>query len=68
MRFCTSNAPSLRNLALTCTSNLESRKLVVCGTRVTKARSLSSAGMLTTKYGLNSQDQLTKLLHVRDYS
>ena len=68
MRFCTSNAPSLRNLALSCTSNLESHKLVVCGTRVTKARSFSSAGILTTKHGLAFQDQLTKLLHVRDYS
>src|SRR5438067_10608618 len=40
-----------KNGTLSATSNLESRVLVVCGTKVTNALSSSAAGMLSTKQG-----------------
>jgi hypothetical protein len=49
--FCASNAHGRKKRSSSGTSNLEFRVLVVCGIRVTKARSCSKAGTLNTKQG-----------------
>ena len=50
-RPCASNPPDFKNPRFVFTSNLQSRRLVVCGTRVTKARSVSLGGTLSTRAG-----------------
>lgn len=49
---CASKAPGRRNGTGTWISNREPRVLVVWGTRVTRARSVSPGGMLMTSAGL----------------
>lgn len=50
-RFCASKTPARRKETDTAASKRDCRGLVVCGTSVTSARSVSSAGMLTTSAG-----------------
>ena len=50
-RFCASNAPERRNFVSIATSNRNPRTLVVRGTMVTRARSVSAAGTLSTRQG-----------------
>ena len=51
MRFCASKTPARRKPTVTSASNCDWRGLVVCGTRVTSARSVSAAGTLMTRAG-----------------